>query len=304
MRLGLGIPVSGSWATPDVMVELARTAEELGYHSLWTFQRLLHPRDAQWSPVYRSVLDPVAVLGFVAGLTSRLRLGVAVVNLPFLAPVVLAKQLTTLDVVSRGRLDVGLGLGWVPEEFTAAGIPYERRGARMEEGIRCLKAIWDDDPVSFSGDFFTVPPSQIQPKPVQKPHPPILLGGTAERALRRAGRVADGWVSSSRHDLTRISEAIRVVRNAAADAGRDARELRIVVRGVVHLEEELTDRDGSRRPLTGNAVQIRGDLRALEDGGVTEVFLDLNFNPRVGSPDADAGASRNYARRVMDTFSP
>jgi len=254
--------------------------------------------------VYHSVLDPVAVLGFVAGLTSRLRLGVAVVNLPFFAPVVLAKQLTTLDVVSRGRLDVGLGLGWVPEEFTAAGIPYERRGARMEEGIRCLKAIWDDDPVSFSGDFFTVPPSQIQPKPVQKPHPPILLGGTAERALRRAGRVADGWVSSSRHDLTRISEAIRVVRNAAADAGRDARELRIVVRGVVHLEEELTDRDGSRRPLTGNAVQIRGDLRALEDGGVTEVFLDLNFNPRVGSPDADAGASRNYARRVMDTFSP
>jgi probable F420-dependent oxidoreductase len=303
MRLGLGLPVSGSWATPDAMAEVAQAAERLGYDSLWTFQRVLHPAEGDWAPVYRSVQDPLTSLAFVAGLTERVRLGVAVLNLPFFAPVLLAKQLTTLDVVSRGRLDVGLGLGWAHEEFAAVGVPFERRGARLEEGIRCLQALWGQDPVSFAGDFYTVPPSRVQPKPVQTPHPPLLLGGSSEPALRRAGRAADGWVSGSRHDLTRISEAIGVVRLAAAAAGRDPGRLRFVVRGVVHLGEEKRGQDGTRRPLTGSAGQIRGDLGTLEDSGVTEVFLDLNFNPRVGAPDADAAESRDYARTVVETFS-
>jgi alkanesulfonate monooxygenase SsuD/methylene tetrahydromethanopterin reductase-like flavin-dependent oxidoreductase (luciferase family) len=112
VRLGFGLPVSGSWATPEAMVRVAQRAEQLGYTSLWTFQRLLHPAEGDWGPMYRSVHDPLVALAYVAAATERVRLGVAIVNVPFYAPIVLAKQLTTLDAVSAGRLDVGLGLGW------------------------------------------------------------------------------------------------------------------------------------------------------------------------------------------------
>jgi probable F420-dependent oxidoreductase len=304
VRLGFGLPVSGSWATAGNMVHFARRAEELGYSSLWSFQRLLNPATGHYGEPYRSVQDPLISLAYAAAVTSRVRLGTAVVNAPFYAPIVLAKQLTTLDHVSGGRLDVGLGLGWSPEEFTAVGVPYERRGARMEEFVACLRAVWADDPASFDGEFYEVPPVRVDPKPVQRPHPPVLLGGGADVALRRAGRIADGWISASRHDLTTIGDAVRTVRDAAVEAGRDAAALQFVVRGVVHLDAEQQTDDGRRRPLTGTAGQIKGDLEMLHGEGITDLFLDLNFNPRVGSPDADPAESAEHAERVLETFAP
>lgn len=285
------------------MLRVATRAEQLGYTGLWSFQRLLHPATGDWGPMYHAVHDPLVTLGFVAGATSRIRLGVAVVNMPFYAPITLAKPLTTLDIVSAGRLDVGLGLGWAREEFAAAGVPYERRGARGEDFVRCLQAIWGDNPVSYDGEFFSVPPALVDPKPVQRPHPPILLGGTAEPALQRAGRYADGWVSSSRHDLTRIGEAVSVIKAAADAAGRDAESLRFVVRGVVHL-----DHNGSpaadRRPLSGSAGQIRADLESLAAQGITDVFFDPNFDPRIGSPDADPVEAADRADDLLETLAP
>jgi alkanesulfonate monooxygenase SsuD/methylene tetrahydromethanopterin reductase-like flavin-dependent oxidoreductase (luciferase family) len=159
--LGFGLPVSGAWATPEAMVRFARRAEELGYASLWTFQRLLYPVRAELGPMYRSVHDPLISLAYVAGVTQRIRLGLAIVNAPFYAPLVLAKQLTTLDVVSGGRLDAGLGLGWSREEFAAAGVSLDRRGARMEEYVACLRAIWSEDPVRFDGTFYSVPEAHV-----------------------------------------------------------------------------------------------------------------------------------------------
>jgi alkanesulfonate monooxygenase SsuD/methylene tetrahydromethanopterin reductase-like flavin-dependent oxidoreductase (luciferase family) len=144
----------------------------------------------------------------------------------------------------------------------------------------------------------------MQPKPVQRPAPPILLGGTAEVALRRAGRLAEGWISASRHDLTRISTAIGTVRGAAADAGRDPAAVRVVVRGVVQLGVDARSPEGRRQPLTGAAEDIRDDLGRLHEAGVTEVFLDLNFAPRVGSPEADPVASAAHAHEVLETFAP
>jgi probable F420-dependent oxidoreductase len=285
------------------MLRCARRAEELGYSSLWTFQRLLHPATGDWGPMYRSVHDPLVTLAYVAAVTSRIRLGVAVVNMPFYSPVVLAKPLTSLDVVSGGRLDVGLGLGWAREEFTAAGVAYERRGARGADFVQCLQAIWGDNPVSYDGEFFSVPPSLVDPKPVQRPHPPILLGGTAEPALQRAGRYADGWVSSSRHDLTRIGEAVDVIKAAADAAGRDADDLRFVVRGVVSLEPGGSTA-ADRRPLTGSADQIRGDLDELARHGITDVFFDPNFDPRIGSPDADPAEATDRADDLLETLAP
>ena len=258
MLVGFGLPVSGAWAHPDAVRRFAVHAQELGYHCLWTFSRLLAGADQDVDPVYRSVLDPLVSLAFAAAHTTRIRLGVAVVNLPFVAPVYLAKQAATLDVLSGGRLDLGLGVGWSPVEFAATGASTERRGPRTVE-------------------FYTVPAGWMLPRPVQRPGPPILLGGSAPAALRRAGRLADGWISRSGQDLSRLPEDIATVRSGAAAAGRDPAAVRIVCRGVV--------RPGARGPLlSGSFAQIRLDVQRLAEFGVTELFYDLNWDPLVGSP--------------------
>ncbi len=270
--VGFGLPVAGGWATPDSIRHIARRAEELGYASLWTYQRVLNPVAEPLGPAHESVLDPVVPLALVAGVTNRIRLGTATICAPFTAPALLAKTLTSLDVVSGGRLTAGLGMGWMPQEYAAAGVPFERRGARMDEYLRCLEALWTQDPVEFAGDFYTVPRSHVAPKPVQRPHPPVLLGGAAPPALRRAGRLAQGWIASSRHDLAQLGASIELVRDGAREAGRDPDALRIVVR----LTRERT----------------HDELEALRAQGVTEVFLDLNLSPR------------DDAERVLEAFAP
>jgi probable F420-dependent oxidoreductase len=306
MLLGFGVPVSGAWATPGNQVRLVRRAEELGYRSAWTFQRLLVPAEREPDPrsgmeVYRSVLDPVVSLAHLAGHTSRIRLGVAVLNMPFFSPALMAKQLASLDVVAGGRLDVGLGIGWSRVEFAASGVPYAQRGARGEEFLRVLRALWTDDLVEFHGDFYQVPPARMEPKPLQRPHPPVLLGGSATAALRRAGRAADGWISASRADLRHIDQPIAVVKRAAEQAGRDPEALRFVCRGPARLGAAGA---AGRRPLTGSVAEVRGDLDDLRAQGVTEVFLDLNWDPEVGSPDADPAAAVRRAEETLEALAP
>jgi probable F420-dependent oxidoreductase len=301
VKIGFAAPVSGSWATRDNMLHVAGRAEELGYDALWTFQRLLSPVDGAWGEMYRSVQDPVVTLAFLAGRTQRIRLGVAVLNLPFVAPVLLAKQLATLDIVSDGRLDAGLGLGWSPEEFRATGADMAARGRRADEFIAVLRSLWTDDVVEHTGDFYEVPPMRMEPKPVQHPHPPILLGGSALPSLRRAGRLADGWISRSRADLTTIGDAIATISAAAEDAGRDPDSLRFICRGSVKVRPAGSP---ERAPLAGTLDEIRADMDELAGKGFTELFIDLNFDPEIGSPDADAATSLRRADEVLDAFAP
>jgi probable F420-dependent oxidoreductase len=304
MRVGFGLPVSGAWATPQNIARFATRAEQAGYVSLWTFQRLLVPEGSGMEPVYQSVLDPIAALAYAAAVTTTIRLGVAVINAPFVSPGYLAKQAATVDVLSAGRLDLGLGLGWMPEEFTLTGTPTERRGARTAEYARVLRALWGEQPAEFSGEFYTVPRGSALPRPVQPGGPPVIFGGTAPVALRRAGRVADGWVTSSRADLAAIAPSVAIVREAAATAGRDPAALRIICRGVVRSGDPVTDASGNRRLLSGSHAQIREDTRWLDGQGVTEVFYDLNWDPLVGSPDADPAAAAERAVTLLDALAP
>lgn len=304
MELGFALPVSGAWSSVDSIQRVARRAEDLGYASLWTFQRLLHPAHGDWGAMYQSVQDPLITLAHVAALTVRPRLGVAVLNAPFFPPVLLAKQLATLDILSRGRLDVGLGLGWADEEFAAVGVPRQERVARTVETVGLLRAAWGPDPVSFSSGHVELTDALVQPKPVQRPGPPVLMGGSVPAALRRVGRLADGWITASRQDLKRIGQDIETVRTAAAEAGRDPDRLRIITRGVVRLGHPVTDRDGSRRLLTGSADEIRRDLEGLAAQGVTQVFIDPNFSPDVVSPGADPNRALATALEVMEKFAP
>jgi probable F420-dependent oxidoreductase len=306
MFLGFGVPVSGVWATPGNQVRFVQRAETLGYRTAWTFQRLLVPAEPEpdqrsGMAVYRSVLDPVVSLAYLAGRTERIRLGVAVLNMPFFSPALGAKQLTTLDILSGGRLDVALGVGWSRVEFVASGVPLERRGARAEEFLRALRALWTEDVVEFHGEFYEIPPSRAEPKPLQRPHPPVLLGGSAEPALRRAGRLADGWVSASNADLRHIDQPIATVKRAAAEAGRDPEALRFICRGPLRLGPPG---GVDRRPLSGSLEQVRGDLDDLRAQGVTEVFLDLNWDPEIGSPSADPDAALRRAEEAMEALAP
>jgi probable F420-dependent oxidoreductase len=299
MLISFGCPVSGAWADPATVGHVAARAEQLGYAGLWTFQRLLVGAGQELDPVYRSVLDPMLTLAYAAARTSRIRLGVAVVNLPFVSPTYLAKQAGTLDVLSGGRFDLGLGTGWSDVEFAATGSTPQRRAARAEEYLQVLRTLFDDEVSAFDGAFYTVPPSVMAPRPVQPGGPPILLGGSAPAALRRAGRLAAGWVSSSRAGLDEIAEGARIVREAAAEAGRDPDGVRIVCRAVVHVGERVEG-----RPLSGSLAQIRAGAQQYARHGVTELFYDLNWDPGIGAPDAEPAAALLRAEEIMEALAP
>jgi probable F420-dependent oxidoreductase len=301
MDLGFGAPVAGAWATPRNLAELARRAERLGYRSLWTFQRLFAPAGAKLAPVYRSVLDPMVSLGYLAAATSSIRLGVAVVNHPFQSPLLLAKQAATVDVLSGGRLDLGIGSGWMPEEFTGSGASMEQRGARADDYVAALRALWSG--AGYQGAFFSVPAGRQDPAPVQRPGPPILIGGMSRAAMERAGRIGDGWVTSSGADLAVIAESAKVVQSAARAAGRGP--ARIVCRGVVRPGQPSVSKEtGQRRLLSGSYEQIREDIRWLGSCGVTEVFYDVNFDAAVGNPAVDEGKAVLRASEILEALAP
>ena len=302
MKLGFSLPMAGAWATPDNQVLVAQRAETLGYHSLWVFQRLLYAMKPQndypplpgqpWPKPFERVMDPLISLAFVAAVTSRIRLGTSVLIMPYYTPVMLAKQLATLDIVSRGRLDVGLGLGWSMDEFDAVGVPYAGRGKRGDEFLRCLKAIWTEDPVEFVGEFYRVPRARVEPRPVQTPHPPITIGGYGPTVVRRA--VAYDGFNGGNVPLQQVAPLVADIKTAATKAGRDPATLHIVSRGSFQLHASAQGKD--RRPLWGNLEEIREDIGRYAEAGLTELFLEANFDPR--------GVSLERTLEVMEAMAP
>ena len=290
MRLGFALPQAGPHTGPDALMTVARRAEALGFDDLWVGDRLLYPLepqapypgslDGKLPAVMQSMLDPFEMLSFVAAHTTRIGLGTSVLNLPFYNPVLLARRLTTIDIISRGRLRIGFGTGWLPDEFDAVGIPMRTRGRRTDEALQVLKAIWTTNPVHFEGRFFRIPPSIIDPKPVQKPHPPIYFAAYAPAALRRVARAADGWIPAGLPTelLPRVFANIRTM---ARDAGRDPNSLDLVVRANVGLYD--TARGARRLVFTGDSDQIRADIRATRDLGASALHFDAQFAPNVDS---------------------
>lgn len=311
MKLGFALPFCGSWATPDNQAAIARRAEELGYSSLWTAQRLLYPVEpvneyyaapgAPWPETFRSATDPLLPLAYVAGMTERIRLGTATLVAPFHNPVVLAKQLATMDVLCRGRLDVGLSLGWSKDEYAAAGAPWARRGQRFEEFVLCLWAAWAENPVSFEGDFFTLPEATLLPAPVQRPHPPVLIGGYSDLALRRAARFGEGYLGGNL-PLDRIVPLLERLAMFAGEAQRDPTSLRLVSRGVTAAFDAPAG--PARRPLTGTYDEIAEDVGRYAAAGLDELFLDMNFDPRIGVVDADPAWCLDRALEMLERMAP
>ncbi len=280
MRVGMNLPHMGQGVGPEVLASVAEHAEALDYSSFWVADRLLCPvdprdrypvtPDGSLPEIFRHVLEPLETLTFVAALTSRIRLGTAVLVLPFYNPVVLARHLTTLDVLSNGRLRVGFGLGWSRDEFEAAGSTGRARGARADEFIRLLKAIWTTDPVEFRGEYYTLPKSWIGPKPVQRPHPPIYFGAFAPAALERTARLANGWLPAGL-PIPLLESAIARLREMARDAGRDPAALDVIVQAPVQIVDASLGEE--RRIFSGSRSQVRADFEAIRGIGVDEVYL-------------------------------
>jgi probable F420-dependent oxidoreductase len=282
MKLGLGLPHYATEASPEAVLTFAQKAELLGYDSVWALERLLrptHPANAPWAgfempEYYGTVYDPLQTLMYVAANTTSIRLGTSVIDALFHSPVMLGRQLMTLDHFSGGRLDVGIGQGWSLDEFVTSNVPFKRRGAGFEEFLAALQAVWGPDPVSFTGRFYTIPESNIGPKPVQPGGPPLLVGAlqTGTVAVERAGRLGLG-LHPMPFEWGQFEEQLRVYR-ANFPTGRPP--ARIVLRSVHAVTEAPIDEDG-RAPLSGSVEQIAGDLRRVADLGVDEVMWDLNM---------------------------
>jgi probable F420-dependent oxidoreductase len=215
-------------------------------------------------------MDPIEALTFVAAHTQRITLGTSVLNIPFYNPVVLARRLATLDVLSGGRLRVGLGQAWSPDELEAVGADPKARAERADEFIRVLKTLWGPDPVEFQGRHFRVARSVVGLKPVQTPHPPLYLAAYVPAALRRAAALADGWLPSSL-PLPALGQMAIQLRTLAREAGRDPATMEIIYLSGAQITDGPLD-DAKRGLLAGSAKQVRGDLGRLTDAGVTEVI--------------------------------
>lgn len=204
MRIGLHASTINPLATPEFLELVGRRAEENGFASLWVGEHVVlfdeyrsaYPYSAD-GELFLSresgLLEPLQALAFLAGVTRRIRLGTAVCLLPQRNPVYTAKEVTTADWLSNGRLDFGIGIGWSREEFEAAAVPWERRAARCREYVEVMRRLWEDPVSEFAGEFYRLPPCRHYPKPVQRPHPPLYFGGESEAALARVADFGSGW---------------------------------------------------------------------------------------------------------------
>jgi probable F420-dependent oxidoreductase len=292
MRLGFALPQIGPVAGPDALVTVAQRAEALGFDSLWVLDRILYPvnprtpypatPDGVLPDLYKRVLDPLETLTFVAAHTRRVALGTSVLNLPWYPPVLLARRLTTLDVLSGGRLRVGFGMGWSLDEFEAAGAPMQERGKRADEIIDALKAIWTTDPVEFQGQYYRIPKSFIGPKPVQKPHPPIYMAAYTPPAMKRLAKEANGWFPVG-VPLSAVAGMFEGIKGMAKEAGRDPAALELIVRANVEFSD--TPLGEGRADFTGSLEQIVGDVAETLKLGAAEIVFDVQFSPGVETVD-------------------
>jgi probable F420-dependent oxidoreductase len=230
MRFGVMFANTMKWATGPGAIEAAQAAEAAGFESLWTVEHVVYPDDYGSAYPYSAdgkmpavpstpIPDPLIWLAYVAGATSTIRLATGILILPQRNPVVLAKELATLDELSGGRMELGIGVGWLREEFDALGVPWERRGARTDDYIRAMRALWASDGASHKGEFASFDKVSSNPKPAQGSIP-IVIGGHSRAAAERAGRLGDGFFPG-RGTPSELTETMDIVRQVAAEHDRD-----------------------------------------------------------------------------------
>jgi probable F420-dependent oxidoreductase len=237
MKVGLGFATAGPFAFPDLLETLATNADRAGFESLWSVEHVVipvgyesaYPYDPSGkipAPEDVPMPDPLVALAYAAGITKTIKLGTGILILPQRHPLYVAKEAATLDVLSRGRFLLGIGIGWLAEEFAALGIPFAERAGRTAESVRALRSLWSDGPSSFDGKYFRWSQLESNPKPVQRGGVPIHVGGHTPQSARRAARYGDGYFpGTSKPDQVR--ELLGVLRDECAKIGRDPSTIEI-----------------------------------------------------------------------------
>lgn len=269
MECGITLPGTGPLATPEALTAVATRAEAAGFTSLWATDHVAIPVQSAsrypystdgrmpWTPTI-PYLDALTALNWVAAVTRRVRLGTSILVLPMRPPLLVAKTVATLDHLSGGRMILGVGVGWLAEEFALLGQSFRDRGRRTVEAIRVMKACWSDDPVSFRGRFYHLPPFAMAPKPAQGARLPVLGGGESDAALRRVAEACDGW-----HPLgltpDQVKDRLSRLAEFTARAGRSMADLFLTAR-------------------TGRAIALTRDVAARYEGaGVRLVVADVDY---------------------------
>ena len=288
MDFGLHLPASSANVKAEELVRFAQQAETLGFYCLTVADHVIVPRDISVPYPYTVDgkypgtgyhLETLATMAFLAGATKRIRFATSVMILPYRNPVVTAKMLASLDVLSGGRVIVGAGVGWMKEEFENIRTePYEERGKVTDEYIAAFRELWTSDNPSFSGKYCSFSNIVFLPKPVQKAGIPIWIGGHSKQAIRRAARLGDGWhpiggVPTIPLEPDDVRKDFAMLADFARQAGRDPQKIRVALKGSLFDREKKID--GRRRRFMGSAEEIAGDIRDYSAAGVDTMIFDV-----------------------------
>ena len=289
-----GFSLSNNQGIEDVQAifRLASRAEELGFDSVWASDHVFNVSYVYERLGNRPYYDPLSILSYVAAITENLVLGTSVLVLPYHNPMRLAKAAATLDVMSGGRLALGVGVGVIEQELNALGSPFHQRGAITNESIAIMKELWTQDDPSFRGEFYSFSGMKFSPKPVQKPHIPLLIGGTSRAAIRRAARLGDGWHPTAMPP-EELAENIQYLRRQAQAAGRDAAEI------AVSISVPMQGGRAGRFSLGTDPEEIGPKVEAFANLGVERMVI----SPYSDDPQEMLAAAEMVGQHVIPHFS-
>lgn len=306
MQFGVVLPNMGSIVRPDDLSRLAQRVEALAYDSLWVSDHVVLPLSIESRYPYSSrgvfpfqpqedILEPVTTLTFLAGATQHIRLGISALILPYRHPVLNTKMLTTLDVLSGGRTILGVGVGWMREEFEALDANYEHRGKITDEHIRIFKALCTQQEPTFEGEHYHVKGIGLSPKPIQKPHPPIWVGGNTGPAMRRAALLGDGWHAVNLKPA-QIAAGREEVFRLRSEYGLETDRFQVSLRTSLQVTTEPLGE--GRTPLTGTSQQIQEDIKRYEEAGSEYLVM----GPRGANIDEVLSTIERFAESVMSAL--
>ena len=307
MKVGMFLPQFGECATKENILYIAKEAEKEGIDSLWVLDRLLWPLNPKTPyaatsdgilPVeYQNVLDPLTTLTYVAGVTERILLGTSIIDMFFQSPVQLGKRFATLDVLSDGRTIAGLGIGWSKDEYEVSGVPYKDKGTRADEFLQVLKKIWTDEIVEFKGQFYNIPASKIGPKPLQEPHPPILLGGFSPKTFSRIVNYANGWIGIAGFGpLEQLEQMINGLKESTRKLDKDPSNIGIYIGSYPNVLESPVSSNETRSPMTGTIEQIGSDIEQIKAMGTNHIFFGYMYSSISNDMKKMVEVTKQFAR--------
>jgi len=287
---GLDVGIYGRLATPGPVLKMANLAEDMGFSSIWVADHVAFPVSFSSKYPYAKegdfptklddpLLEPIAILGVLAGATKRVRLGTAVLVMPYRNPVLQSRQLVTIDQMSGGRIVLGAGVGWLEEEFEVLGFnQFKKRGKATDEAIEIFKAISAGGQVGYAGEIYNFEPIFSSPGSAQRPNPPVLIGGVADPALKRVARLGDGWLAVSLGP-DRLKAQLDRLRELCTENGRSFDNLKLVAKVFLNIGDAKRNQHDEREPATGSVDQIVDDLKRMRDLGFGEIIVRVRNAP-------------------------